>query len=181
MNINFFPPMQWLFHHMITTFVYPKGGSRDEVTTVHIFFFYCLFHGIEVNLHDLMWRLIEQCHRYPNWVLPYAAHLTSMFARFASTSLANRKGQYNLQSGVYNRSFIMKFMGYLIQDNEVFRHRPSDSSSSNDEEDEDEEENEEDAKELKRSLLRLLLTLMTFTLCLWRLSHRIGGGVLHTL
>ena len=40
----------------------------------------------------------------------------------------------------------MKFMGNLIQNNEVFKHRPGGSSSSNDEEDEDEEENEEESQ-----------------------------------
>ena len=37
----------------------------------------------------------------------------------------------------------MKFMGYNIQDNEVFRSRPRDSSS----EDDDEEEEEDDAED----------------------------------
>ena len=73
LNANSFPPMQWLLHHMFTTIVYPKGGSRDEVTVVHRFLFYFLFNAIEVNLSDLMCRLIEQCHKYPNQVLPYVA------------------------------------------------------------------------------------------------------------
>ena len=64
---------------MFTTIVYPKSGSRDEVTIVHKFLFYYLFNAIEVNLPDLMCRLIEQCHKYPNQVLPYAAQLTLVF------------------------------------------------------------------------------------------------------
>ena len=35
LNANSFPLIQRLLHHMITTIVYPKGGSRDEVTVVH--------------------------------------------------------------------------------------------------------------------------------------------------
>ena len=35
LNANSFPPMQRLLHHLITTIVYPKGGSRDKVTVVH--------------------------------------------------------------------------------------------------------------------------------------------------
>ena len=128
---------------MITTIIYPKRESRDEVTVVHRFLFYCLFNAIEVNLPNLMCRLIEQCHKYPNRVLPYAAQLSAVFARFASPSLAGAKGQYIMQSGVYNRSFIMKFMGYHIQDNEVFRACPGDSSSEED--DEEEEEADEEA------------------------------------
>ena len=128
---------------MFTMIVYPKGGSRDEVTAVHRFLFYCLFNAIEVNLPDLMCRLIEQCFKHPNRVLPYAAPLSAVFARFASPSLAGVKGQYIMQSGVYNQSFIMKFMGYHIQDNEIFRDRPGDSSSE--EENEEEEEEEEEA------------------------------------
>ena len=54
LNANNFPLLQRLLHHMITTIVYPKGGSCDEVTAVHQFLFYCLFNGIEVNLPNLM-------------------------------------------------------------------------------------------------------------------------------
>ena len=86
--------MQRLLYHMITTIVYSKGGSRDEVTAVYKFLFYYLFNAIEVNLSDLMRRLIEQCHKYPNQVLSYAAQLTVVFAIFASPSLVGAKGQY---------------------------------------------------------------------------------------
>ena len=113
------------------------------MTAAHQFLFYCLFNGIEVNLPDLMCRLIEQCHKYLNRILPYAAQLTLVFSRFTSPSLVGAKGQYIMQFGVYNRSFIMKFMRYNIQDNEVFRSRPRDSSSSEDDDEEEEEDNEE--------------------------------------
>ena len=59
LNANMFPPMQRLLHHMMTTIVYPKGGSHDEVTTVNRFLFYCMFNSIPINLPDLMLRLIE--------------------------------------------------------------------------------------------------------------------------
>ena len=91
LNANSFPPMQRLLHHMFTTIVYSKGGSRDEVTVVHCFLFYCLFNAIEVNLPDLMFWLIEQCHKYPHRVLSYATQLTLFFARFASPSLIGVK------------------------------------------------------------------------------------------
>ena len=34
LNANTFPPLQRLIHHIITTMIYPKGGSRDQVTSV---------------------------------------------------------------------------------------------------------------------------------------------------
>ena len=80
LNANTFPLMQRLLHHMMTTIVYPKGGSRDEVTVVHWFLFYYMFNNIPINLLNLMFRLIEQCHKYPAKVLLYTAQLSLVFA-----------------------------------------------------------------------------------------------------
>ena len=41
----------------------------------------------------------------------------------------------------------MEFMGYTIQDNEIFRPRLGDSTSSDDEDEEDEDDNEEASQE----------------------------------
>ena len=127
-----------------------------------------------------MCRLIEQCHKYLNCVLPYAAQLTTVFARFASPSLVGAKGQYILQSGVYNQSFIMKFMGYNIENNKVFQSHPRDSSSREDENEKIEEDNEEapPVNEGGQDVPhRLVFLLMSLTPSLWIPLLSTGGGV----
>ena len=42
LNVNVFPPLQRIIHHIITTIIFPKGGSRNEVTKIHKIIFYCL-------------------------------------------------------------------------------------------------------------------------------------------
>lgn len=42
LNANTFPPLQKLMHHMMTTIIYPKEGSRNEVIDSHKFLF-CWF------------------------------------------------------------------------------------------------------------------------------------------
>ena len=54
LNANQFPPMKRLIHHIITTIIYPKGGSRDQVTAIHKFIFFCLFHDVSFSLPHLM-------------------------------------------------------------------------------------------------------------------------------
>ncbi|MQL69074.1 hypothetical protein Taro_001363 [Colocasia esculenta] len=60
LNANSFPPLIWMIHHIFTTLIVPKDGSRELVTEVHkslfIFFLKCQ----EINLPELMISLIRR-------------------------------------------------------------------------------------------------------------------------
>jgi Putative plant transposon protein len=75
-----FPPMQRLLHHVMTTIIYPKGGSRNEVNQTHKLLFHCLINGIPCSLPSVMLQLIELCRRQQNRLLPYASQLTALFS-----------------------------------------------------------------------------------------------------
>ena len=79
LNATVFPPLQCIIHHIITTIIFPKGGSQNEVTKVHKTIFHCLFNGELMSLPHLMCSLIDKVHFQVKRALPYAAHLTAIF------------------------------------------------------------------------------------------------------
>jgi hypothetical protein len=120
LNANSFPPLQRLIHHIITTMIYPKGGSRDQVTLVHKFIFYCLFNGVPFSLPHLMTKLIKGCADNNKRGLPYATQLTKVFAE----SGIELKGEpfIDLRSvDVYTCGRIKRFMHFVQKEGRVFR------------------------------------------------------------
>ena len=120
LNANSFPPMQRLIHHIITTMIYPKGGSRDQVTLVHKFIFYCLFHGIPFSLPHLMTNLIKGCAEYDKRGLPYATQLTRVFAE-AGIELKGEPFIDLTAVDVYTCRRVKRFMHFVQTEGRVYR------------------------------------------------------------
>ena len=78
LNVNTFSPLQRILHHMFTTIIYLKDGSRDHVNTVHQFLFYYIFSGEQINLPSLIIDVLYKCLANKKRSLPYACHITSL-------------------------------------------------------------------------------------------------------
>ena len=79
LNANNFPPLQRIIHHIITTIIFPKGKSHNEVTKTHKAIFHCLFNGEKMNLLYLMCTLIDKAHFHAKQSLLCVAPLTEVF------------------------------------------------------------------------------------------------------
>ena len=138
LNANVFPPLQRIIHHIITTILFPKGGSRNEVTKIHKTIFHCLFNCELMNLPYLMCTLIDKAHFQAKRSLPYAAPLTAIFW-FARVDLTPHRQVMIPPSHVYNKLNIYSHMGYQIVTGEFFRYL----RDEDDEEDSKSEDNED--------------------------------------
>ncbi|MQM04467.1 hypothetical protein Taro_037264 [Colocasia esculenta] len=78
LNANTFPPLNRLIHHIFTTLVVLKDGSREIVTTVHKSLFYYFLRTEHINLPLLMLDLLNQCFRNSKRSMPYACPITSL-------------------------------------------------------------------------------------------------------
>ena len=128
LNVNVFSPLQRIIHHIITTIILPKGGSKSEVTKIHKTIFHCLFNGEPMNLPYLMCTLIDKVHFQVKRALPYAAHLAVMF-QFAGVDLTPHKKIMIPLSYVYNKLNICSHMGYQLVDGQFTRRDPTTSCS----------------------------------------------------
>ena len=79
LNANVFPLLQRIIHHIITTIIFPKGGSHNEVTKIHKIIFHCLFNYELMNLSYLMCTLIDKTYFQVKQSLLYAAPLITIF------------------------------------------------------------------------------------------------------
>ena len=120
LNANVFPLLQRIIHHIITTIIFSKGGSHNEVTKIHKTIFHCLFNCELMNLPYLMCTLIDKAHFQAKRSLSYAAPFTAVF-RFADVDLPPHRQVMIPPSHVYNKFNICSHMGYQIVAGEFFR------------------------------------------------------------
>ncbi|MQL88322.1 hypothetical protein Taro_020878 [Colocasia esculenta] len=80
LNANSFPPLNRLIHHIFTTLVAPKDGSRELITEIHKSFFFFFLNTEQINLPQLMVDLIKQCFTNPKRSMPYAYPITSLLS-----------------------------------------------------------------------------------------------------
>ncbi|MQM06733.1 hypothetical protein Taro_039560, partial [Colocasia esculenta] len=78
LNANSFPSLNRMIHHIFTTLMAPKHGSRELVTKVHKSLFYFFLKCEQINLPELMLHLIRQCFYNPRKSMPYARLITSL-------------------------------------------------------------------------------------------------------
>ena len=145
LNANSFPPLIRMIHHIFTTLIVLKDGSRELVTEVHkslfIFFLKCQ----EINLPELMISLIRRCFSNTKRSMPYACPITSLLIFLGipipPSELISLKSRSAFDLTAANR------MGYKIVDGVVTRtlkgKEPQGADVSTGEEDnEDDEANE---------------------------------------
>ena len=77
-NVNTFPPLQRVLHHIFITIIYPKDGGRELVTAVHHLLFYYIFQAEQINLPSIMLQLMYTRLAHKKRSLPYACHITSL-------------------------------------------------------------------------------------------------------
>ncbi|MQM02852.1 hypothetical protein Taro_035624 [Colocasia esculenta] len=80
LNANSFPLLHCLIHHIFTTLIAPKDGSRELVTEVHKSLFFFFLKGQQINLPVLMLDLLKQCFRNPKRSMPYACPINSLLS-----------------------------------------------------------------------------------------------------
>ena len=102
LNVNVFPPLQQIIHHIMSTIIFPKGGSRNEVTKIHKIIFYCLFNCEPMNILYLMCTLIDKAHFQAKRSLSYTAPLTVVFW-FVGMDLTSHRQVVIPPSHVYNK------------------------------------------------------------------------------
>ena len=129
MNATVFPPLQRIIHHIITTIIFPKGGSQNEVTKVHKTIFHYLFNGELMNLPHLMCTLIDKVHFQVKRALPYAAHLTAVF-QFVGVDLSSHQKIIIPPIHVYSKFNICSHMGYKLVDGQFGRTLGDDEGGS---------------------------------------------------
>ena len=135
-NANEFPAMQRMLHHILTTIVYPKAGSRELVNNVHKFLMTYLVRGEAINLCDLMIDLFCEVVKHKNRSLPYANVLSPVF-ELNGIRLSSEQFIEIPLVDVYTAYKVQTFMGYHLVDGVV--RREIDVSSSDEEEEEGEE------------------------------------------
>ena len=154
-NANEFPPLQRVLHHMFTTIIYPKGGSRELVNTVHKFLFYHLFKGVKVSLPSLMLDLMVDCARERRRSLPYANQLTAIF-KLEEISLENEACVEIPLTDIYTRYKIETFMKFrrvhgvvqrVDEAGYVVGHEEEEEQAQEEEQEEEEEGNEGQGQE----------------------------------
>ena len=138
-NANDFPPLQRMIHHIITTIIYPKAGSRELVNNVHKFLFHFMMQGAKVNLCDLMMELMIEVVMNKRRSLPYASALTEVF-KHQNVNLENEQVIEIPKVDIYTAYKVQIFMGYRMVDGVV--RRAGDHISENEEEEEEQGEEE---------------------------------------
>ncbi|MQM16858.1 hypothetical protein Taro_049819 [Colocasia esculenta] len=149
-NANSFPPLIWMIHHIFTTLIVPKDGSRELVTEVHkslfIFFLKCQ----QINLPELMLSLIRRCISNTKRSMPYACPITSLLILIGipipSSEPVSLKSRSAFDLTAAHR------MGYKFVDGVVTRtlkgkEQQGVEESYDEEDNEDNEDNEESDEE----------------------------------
>ncbi|MQM02880.1 hypothetical protein Taro_035650 [Colocasia esculenta] len=91
LNANSFPPLIRMIHHIFTTMIAPKHGSRELVTDVHKSLFTFFLKCEPINLPLLMLRLIHKTFYQPRRSMSFAYPLTSLM-RFIDIDIPDTPG-----------------------------------------------------------------------------------------
>ncbi|MQM15699.1 hypothetical protein Taro_048651 [Colocasia esculenta] len=135
-NAKIFPPLNRMIHHMFTTIIFPKDGSRELVSETHRTLFYHILRKEQINLPELMVNFIGQCFRDPKWSIPYACPITSMI-QFVGVSLTANEVITLKSRSAYDITTATR-MGYKMINGRV--HRTLKGQADEEQEDEDTEE-----------------------------------------
>ncbi|MQL86869.1 hypothetical protein Taro_019402 [Colocasia esculenta] len=141
LNTNSFPPLHRLTHHIFTTIIVPKDGSRELVTEVHKSLFYSFLNGEQVNLPILMINLLRQCFRNSKRSMPYACPITSLLLfigiHIPKGEMVDLKSRSSFDLTTAHR------MGYKLIDGKVTWELKSKEQAVEEEDLEDEESSDE--------------------------------------
>ncbi|MQM12920.1 hypothetical protein Taro_045841 [Colocasia esculenta] len=117
MNANSFPPLNRMIHHIFTTMIVPKHGSRELVTDLHKSLFTFFLRCEPINLPVLMLGLILQCFYQPRRSIPFACPITSLM-RFIGIDIPDSEC-ITLNSRISFDLTTAHIMGYKLIDGVV--------------------------------------------------------------
>ncbi|MQL93677.1 hypothetical protein Taro_026322 [Colocasia esculenta] len=138
LNANTFPPLNRMIHHMFTTIIFPKDGSRELVNETHRT--YHILRKEQINLPELMVDVIHECFHDLKMSIPYACPITSVI-KFLRVSLTPNKVITLKSRSAYDINTATR-MGYRMINGRV--HRTLKGQENEQQKDEGREEDGED-------------------------------------
>ncbi|MQL91061.1 hypothetical protein Taro_023666 [Colocasia esculenta] len=145
LNANSFPPLNRMIHHIFTTLIAPKHGSRELVTEVHKSLFTFFLKCEQINLPALMLGLIRHCFYNPRRSMPYDCPITSLL-RFIGINIPDSECvQLNSRSS-FDLTAAHR-MGYKLVDGVVTRELKGKAPAAAMDEDQEDDANDDDHDE----------------------------------
>ncbi|MQM18405.1 hypothetical protein Taro_051396 [Colocasia esculenta] len=153
LNANSFPPLNRMIHHIFTTLIAPKHGSRELVTVVHKSLFTFFLKCEQINLPALILGLIRHYFYNPRRSMPYACPITSVL-RFIGINILdsecvelNSPSSFDLTAA--HRMGYKQIDGVVTQ--ELKGKAPAAAMDEDREDDEDDDDHDEEADEDSQS------------------------------
>ncbi|MQL98081.1 hypothetical protein Taro_030783 [Colocasia esculenta] len=150
LNANSYPLLHRLIHHIFTTIIVPKDGSRELVTAVQ---FHAFLNCEPINLPQLMVSTLRICLRSSKRSMPYVCQLTSLFLFLDIPILKEEMTALNSRSS-YDLTAVQR-MGYKMVDGVVTRNLkgkgPAVAVGDGEDEEEDEDEDGDEEQDTEDS------------------------------
>ncbi|MQL68656.1 hypothetical protein Taro_000925 [Colocasia esculenta] len=138
LNANSFPPLHHFIHHIFTTHIVPKDGSRELVTSLHKSLLHQFLLAEPINLPLLMVSILRLCVSNAKRSMPYACQLTSLFL-FIGIQIPKEEMTVLKSRSSYDLTAAHR-MGYKMVDGIVTRDLKGKGAAGDDGDDEEDED-----------------------------------------